>query len=184
MEFRLYYRGDLKANGNVQHKHAIREHIHRQLKILWMQKPLSDLSKQMLNGQNEIGCIRPVEGFIFAPLVQERMHLIADLHLTLLRPEEPGSILTQGGDIDNRLKTLFDALRMPKRKNEIPASFKVEEADSPFFCLLEDDSLISGLHVTTDRLLEPVSSPSEVVMILHVHTKVTRATLENIALGI
>lgn len=184
MEFRLYYRGPLKSNGNVEHKQAIREQLHQQLKQLWDQKPLSDLKDKLLSGQHELGCIRPLEGFVFAPLVQGRIDLIADLDITLLRPEEPGAIVTQAGDVDNRLKTLFDALRMPQKRSEIPTKSTPENTDSPFFCLLEDDNLISALKVTTDRLLDSVSSPSEVVLILHVHTKVTRATMLNLGLGI
>lgn len=184
MEFRLYYRGPLKSNGNVKHKHAIREQIHKQLKQLWSQKPLSDLKEKLLSGQHELGCIRSLEGFVFAPLVQGRIDLIADIDITLLRPEEPGAIVTQAGDIDNRLKTLFDALRMPQKRSEIPGECTPENTDSPLFCLLEDDNLISALKVTTDRLLDSVSSPSEVVLILHVHTKVTRATMLNLGLGI
>lgn len=184
MEFRLYYRGPLKSNGNVEHKHSIREQIHNQLKQLWDQKPLSDFKDKLLSSKYKFGCIRSFEGFMFAPLVQGRIDLVADIDITLLRPEEPGAIVTQAGDIDNRLKTLFDALRMPQKRGEIPGKCTPENTDTPFFCLLEDDSLISGLKVTTDRLLDSVSSASEVVLILHVHTKVTRATMLNLSLGI
>ena len=184
MEFRLYYRGELKSNGNVKHKHAIREVFHRQLKELWNQKPLTDLKNNLLSGQHELGCIRPLESFVFAPLVQEKIDLIADINITLLRPEEPGSIVTQTGDIDNRLKTLIDALRMPHKLSEIPNEVTPNNTDNPFYCLFEDDNLISGLSVTTDRLLDNIQSSSEVVIIIHVHTKVTRATMLNLGLGI
>lgn len=43
--------------------------------------------------------------------------------------------------------------------------------EDPFFCLLEDDSLITRLAVETDRLLEPVSSDSEVVATIRVATR-------------
>ena len=183
MEFRLFYRGELKSNGSVKHKHAIRECLHKQLSLLWNQKPLFELQDKLLSGQEPIGCIRPLDGFVFAPLVQSRMNLIADIDITLMRPEEPGAIVTQTGDIDNRLKTLFDALRMPQKTNEIPGDCSPDTTDSPFFCLLEDDNLISSLKVTTDRLLDDVVSPSEVLLILHVRTKVTRTTLLNLGLG-
>jgi len=184
MEFRLYYRGELKSNGDVKHKHAIRQVFHSQLKELWDQKPLTDLKDKLLSDQHEQSCIRPLNGFVFAPLVQERIDLIADLHITLLRPEEPGSIVTQTGDIDNRLKTLLDALRMPQKASEIPSEATTENTDNPFYCLFEDDNLISGLSVTTDRLLDNVQTTSEVIVLIHVHTKVTRATMLNLGLGI
>ena len=183
MEFRLFYRGELKSNGSVKHKHAIRECFHRQLKHLWNQKPLSELKGKLLSGQEPAGCIRPLEGFVFAPLVQPRLDLIADIDVTLMRPEEPGSIVTQAGDIDNRLKTLFDSLRMPQKRSEIPTECAPEATDSPFFCLLEDDNLISGLRVSTDRLLDVVTNLSEVLLLIHVRTKVTRTSFLNVGLS-
>jgi hypothetical protein len=33
------------------------------------------------------------------------------------------------------------------------------EDEDPFFCLLEDDSLITKVSIETDMLLEPVSQP-------------------------
>lgn len=184
MEFRLFYRGELKANGNPKHKHEIREQIHKQLAVLWHQKPLVDVREHMLSGQSEHGAIRIVEGSVFAPLVHERQHIVAELHVTMLRPEEPGSILTQGGDIDNRLKTLFDALRMPKTRSELPSDFTPPTDGLPFFCLLEDDNLITNIQVSTDRLLESVSSASEVILLMHVRTKITRATPMSLAFGV
>jgi hypothetical protein len=78
------------------------------------------------------------------------MHLIAGIGIVLMRPEEPGSIVTRAGDIDNRLKTLLDSLRMPHNRSEIPADYVAGPDEEPFFCLLEDDNLISSLSVTSD----------------------------------
>jgi hypothetical protein len=49
----------------------------------------------------------------FIPLVTEEMCLRCSLDVLFLRPDIAGKVL-QGGDIDNRLKTLFDALRLPQ----------------------------------------------------------------------
>ena len=43
---------------------------------------------------------------------ENRLHLIEESDVVLLRPEEPGSLAPPGVDIDNRLTTLFDALSM------------------------------------------------------------------------
>ena len=56
----------------------------------------------------------------------------------MLRPEVPGAIITQGGDIDNRLKTLFDALRMPQNENELPKDEIPGTDEVPFFWLFPD----------------------------------------------
>lgn len=178
MEFRLYYRGRLKSNGSVQDKHEIRTYLHSQLKVLWDQKPLNDYKAQSPS------FLRELDGYKFIPLVNENVYLVAGINITLLRPEEPGSIVTQSGDIDNRLKTLFDALRMPQNTNELPKDFKPCDDEQPFYCLLEDDNLITNLSVTTDRLLEPVTDNLEVILIIHVITKTTRPTIDYFSLGI
>ena len=61
------------------------------------------------------------------------------------------------GDIDNRLKTIFDALRMPASKDELGGYETPEEGETPFYCLLTDDKLISRVSVETDTLLQPTS---------------------------
>lgn len=59
----------------------------------------------------------------------------------------------KNGDIDNRLKTLFDALRMPHGGQEIGAETPRPDED-PFYVLLQDDESIADVSVTTDRLLQ------------------------------
>jgi hypothetical protein len=46
-----------------------------------------------------------------------------------------------------------------------------EPGEDPFFCLIEDDSLITEVKVTTDRLLTPLKdneSEHDVHLIIHV----------------
>lgn len=114
------------------------------------------------------------------PIVCETFRTIADLDIIFLRPEEPGSILTKGGDIDNRIKTLLDGLRIPKA-NEIPEGDRPQEGENPFFCLLEDDALVTHISVTTDRLLE-FNDPKEVVLLISVKVHVTQPLMHNIGL--
>lgn len=47
-------------------------------------------------------------------------------------------MIRQGGDIDNQLKTLFDALRAPHDVAELPGGPSDGDQD-PLFCLLDDD---------------------------------------------
>jgi hypothetical protein len=91
---------------------------------------------------------RAGQGFI--PIVTEEMGLRCSLDLLFLRPETPGRIV-HGGDIDNRLKTLFDALRLPQQQ-EWPCPADSASA-GPIYCLFQDDSLITEVHVVTDNLL-------------------------------
>jgi len=184
MEFRLFYRGPLKSNGGPDQKQAIRRYFHKQLQKLWKQVPLKDFG-DFLNPnpkQGEITLVEKVGDFQFVPLVSERIHLIAEIDILFLRPEEPGAIVTQSGDIDNRLKTLFDSLRMPKDKTEIPKGDNPKEGETPFFCVLQDDFLITSFSVISDRLLVE-ANPSEVVLIIEVRVDVTRTIWKNIGLG-
>jgi len=185
MEFTLVYRGPLKANGRPKDKQHIRRSFHGQLKALWKQQPLEPFKRYLEEtpDQGELSVIRKVGDFRFAPLVTEKLRLVAALHVTMLRPEAPGSIVTQGGDIDNRLKTLLDSLRMPHKKSELPNDDSPDDGEDPFFCLLEDDNLITSLAIDTDRLLEPVSMPSDVYLIVRVTTKATAQIWGNIGLG-
>jgi hypothetical protein len=129
--------------------------------------------------QGEYSLLRPLGAFTFAPLITEEMNVIAELAVAMLRPEAPGGLITQGGDLDNRLKTLFDALTMPRQLNALPASAAPQPSQTPFFCLLEDDNLITAVSVRTEQLLEPVSDKSLVDVTVHVRTRVTRSTIGN-----
>lgn len=77
----------------------------------------------------------------------------------MLRPDSPGQIINSG-DLDNRLKTVFDALRIPQSKDELGGYDIPDKDEAPMFCLLEDDKLINHVSMETDTLLEPVSSPA------------------------
>ena len=185
MEFVLYYRGNLKANGKKEEKHKIRQHFHPQLSMLWKQDPLKDHADKLKHHEDlaphEFSILEQVGDYTFAPLVCSKLHLVVSLAVTMLRPESPGKIVTQAGDIDNRLKTLFDALKMPSAQ-ELPSGATPEQDECPFFCLLEDDSLITKLVVETDRLLDPSAQGSEVVLLLRIQTSQIRAILGNIGM--
>jgi hypothetical protein len=59
------------------------------------------------------------------------------------------------GDIDNRLKTLFDALQIPDANQDYQSNPPAAD-ERPLFCLLENDRLISKVTVETDTLLEDI----------------------------
>lgn len=182
MRISLHYRGRLNANGSPSHKHDIRLHFHHQLETLWSQFPLSEFNHWLTHKDSPIdnySVLRTLEQYTFAPLVTERMNGIAELSITLLRPEKPGGLLTQGGDIDNRLKTLFDALTMPRHQNALPRNLDLATSPNPFFCLLEDDNLVTSLQVRTEQLLEPNVHPSDVDLVVQVRTRVTAMTVGN-----
>ncbi len=163
MKFTLTYTGDLRANGSVNHKHALRCHFHAQLGVLWQHEPLLENQHWYKGGKpTKIDLNRLIGSFRFVPLVSPSVHLVCELKIFMLRPEPAGSIITQGGDIDNRLKTLFDSLRVPKNEGEVPRTAQPMPDQDPLFCLLEDDALITSISVETERLLIPNQRPTEV----------------------
>ena len=185
MEFNFDYRGPLKTSKTDRPRRLqeLRRKFHPQLRELWKQEPLKGHTKYLERDYmpNDCFLIEDVGPFEFAPLVSKRLDLIAELDVLFLRPEPPGSLVAYGGDIDNRIKTLLDALRMP-RKEELPTDDAPNADETPFFCLLQDDALVTKLSVKADRLLD-VPSPGEVMLVIRVSIKGTRATYANLGLA-
>jgi hypothetical protein len=116
----------------------------------------------------------------FIPLVRKSLHLVCSIDVLFLRHEEPGSLVFQGGDLDNRIKLLFDGLRVPSpheaTKSEKPTA-------NPMYCLLEQDSLISDFSVKTGRLLGGRDKrPHAVRLWMDITVKILRVTEQNMCL--
>jgi hypothetical protein len=177
VEFHLLYSGQLHSGNsdNVRvEKHAIRKIFHVQLRHLWATHPnlremavgrgalvrstTSDVAAELLPedafqaGLEFIGKNHNRNGFNFLPLVTKALCLRCALDILFLRRED-GKSLIQDGDIDGRLKTLFDAMKMTAQAQDLPTGARPDDNENPFFCLLEDDSLISEVHVNTAPLL-------------------------------
>ena len=201
MEFILYYRGPLKADGSPKDKHKLREHFHYQLLELWKRKPLLQIKDEALN-PNPIdpskrykddnlkhlakmsqcpSFVKKIGGKLFVPLVNQELAWVAELDIMLLRPEDPGNIITKGGDIDNRIKTLLDALKIPD-ENQVNSTKDLCTIAEPLHCLLEDDALVTRLAVSTNRLLEYTSNNSEVILLITVNTKRITGTMLNLGI--
>lgn len=59
----------------------------------------------------------------FIPLITEDMEIRCGLDILFLRPEEPGMIV-RGADLDNRLKTLLDALKVSDTERDFRAKIR------------------------------------------------------------
>jgi len=120
MEFALHYRGPLSPKANAADKHSIRRHFQAQMKKLCT----GEDSPFRYHPQNwQMDSIKTVGAFDFVALVSLWNRLLAEVEITLLRPEAPGSIVSSG-DIDNRLKTLFDAIKIPQHLQDLPQGGK------------------------------------------------------------
>jgi hypothetical protein len=160
------------------HKQGIRRVFHGQLKQLWRTNrflrdykehprlfakspPLSESSGMWGSNPDEqfplvelVAALHQAQGYRFVPLVRRDWSMLCTLEILFLRRDAPGSALN-AGDIDNRIKTLIDALRCPLNAKELAGSETPLEGEDPFFVLMEDDSLVSHFSVETDTLLDP-----------------------------
>ena len=91
------------------------------------------------------------------------------IRVLFLRREPPGRVY-QGGDIDGRLKTPFDALAVPQ-ENAINEQQQVPD-NRTFYCLLEDDALITAIDVKSEQLLGSAGDPSHVRLAIEVDVRV------------
>lgn len=173
VQFRLLYSGNqLVSDGDATQKHVIRRAFHPQLKQLW--KSNSELAR-LATGRgisslpeggnvndketaeaaqvaffNRMGNLYQRGDFRFVPLIEQDLCLRVSIDILFLRRDQH-PLIKAGGDIDNRLKTLFDAFRVPDTTaglGGVPS-----EDEDPFFVLLQDDGLISEIKVSTDNLL-------------------------------
>lgn len=123
----------------------------------------------MKNADLKSDLIKNIGNFNFLPLISEKIAIIAEIDI-LMRQGMPDKIITEGGDIDSRLKTIFNALRVPDNKEALPKINRPDNGEDPFFCLLEDDNLITKVTMSTDRLLLPHPSSAHVEMFINVKT--------------
>jgi hypothetical protein len=207
MKFTLTYDGPLSSNnGNhkFQKKWKIREHIQPQLADLWRTHPcLKNLVRYVPKEQTygwaeshhsnvpvtrapgefkipeiDLGAPIDVGGIGFLPLIRDSYALVCSLNIIFMRKEQPGKVY-QGGDLDNRIKSLIDGLKVPKDDIDNVRNIRDKPAQ-PVFCLLEDDGLITKLSVETSRLLTaPEQDTNYVRLIIEVSVAVTQPRMYN-----
>lgn len=157
--FRLTYEGHLlgsaRGEPRTKHKHEIRRVFHGQLTRFWRNSAFlsraklpdgGSLTERLANNYSRCG-------YRWVPLVKEGM--LCDIDVLFLRSDAPGA-LVKSGDIDNRIKTLLDALRIPISVDELCGYTTPLNTENLFFVLLDDDKNIASLSVETDAMLEPL----------------------------
>jgi hypothetical protein len=167
----LIYRGPLPAAGSSsrkRQKHDIRRCFHYQLSRV-IKKPYNQLFKNspQFNGKD-------VKEFKFKPLIcsdpfYPRRGCQLEIHA--LSHDPFGSII-KSGDLDNRLKTLFDALCLPN-ENQLPSDATPQQDEDPFWVLLSDDRMIVDFHFVQDILrTDPPADPTYMELIIKVTVKI------------
>jgi len=99
-----------------------------------------------LAGLEHLADLNKKLGTRFIPLIIPAFCLRCRIDVLFLRPEDTPNHILQSGDLDNRVKTLFDGMRIPDDDALI-------DDGGTHFVLLKDDTLISELSVVGDNLL-------------------------------
>lgn len=210
LQFTLTYDGRLASNGNPAAKSAIRAHFHPQLEELWRISPAlqtvfrnrfypvggtnvaterhhseGDVAPQKIKVKGGIAtdlCAPIIVGnSAFVPLVRESLSLQCSLRILFMRKEPRGGVLAGRGDIDNRLKTLLDALSVPNADQEKSGPTEGPPNGPPMtYTLLENDRDVVCLEVDTRQLLtRPGAHDTEVRLIIDVEVRVNQSRSYN-----
>jgi hypothetical protein len=175
-----------RSSPRVLEKHQIRKALHEQLAVFWEQNPRFAEIRNDLKGlqipkrsRGHFEVDRPIVGvknffwrhplcgYDFIPLVTHVHELHCHLDMRIYRRLERGGILFEGGDLDNRLKTFFDALSVPVHPEQVPKEQDTPAMDEnakdwpPLFCLLDDDKAITRLAIQSLKMLTPVPAQCE-----------------------
>lgn len=213
MKLKLVFTGELRSNQRdpqsgqkdklADHKQKIRRVFHKQLRYFWSQDSFLNSHKVFAadygidvatvsepNGRipllDAVASSHKVDDYDFVPLVRKDWDLMCSLDVLFLRHDPPGSVYN-AGDLDNRVKTLIDALRMPNGQRELGTAATASSSDEkPFFCLLEDDQLISSLKVDACRYLIPPAGKKdehkkEVHVVVGVEVRPFRTSMFNLS---
>jgi hypothetical protein len=176
--------GELKINPKKrsQHLHDIRMAIHPQLKRLSEISPYDTIKNKLFDKQRGI---REVGGARFFPIVTPELNLLAELDVQILHPE---LLETPHADIDNRMKTLLDALKRPQSTHEIALGTPKNEV---IYTLLDDDHLVTKMTINTSHLLyreDPHGrghrsgrDDFELLAIITVNLRASKGTMDNLA---
>jgi len=132
MDFYLHYDGELPASPDnpTSTKNSIRQQFHFQLRELWgKDQVLKSVWRSTRGWKDENGQsfeARSIDLFAdkfarppyrFIPLVCDDLGNICNLEILFFRREDNRALIKKtkdyGGDLDNRLKILFDGLRIP-----------------------------------------------------------------------
>ncbi len=181
MRFTIVYEGDLPPTGNASDKRRIREEIAPQFEKLWTDPLLApfDQFQNKENANHDWYFGKSVRGTEYVPLISDKQSLRCELDILLLSSMKPGGVLNCG-DIDNRLKTLLDALSVPNESME--KSARSQSESKRVYCLLDDDKLVTRVNVTNDRLLSVQEHDRKALAIINVKIVPAKVTIDNIGL--
>jgi hypothetical protein len=184
MRFVLTYSGQLPPNGDNAAKHRVRQALLPQLKQqLDSERALQNLA-QLPSLENpgeqtrldDVATTFKKSGFRFIPFVSRAFNLVCNLEIKMAR--KGGEDATHSDDVDRRLKTLFESLSVPADGDQLRGLTPGAE-EAPFYCLLENSSLVTGFEIGSERVFEPQLDAADVRVAMVVTVRPTKITEEN-----
>jgi hypothetical protein len=178
VRFRLTYEGPLvstqeddlpsskKEDRRRKQKHDLRKWFHPQLQHLWATHPMlvaKNRPSSETKGESYLDYTAKKFsnwGYNYVPILKKGDPVICQIETLFLRRQMPGGLI-RGGDLDNRMKTLYDSLRMPCSDSEMKDIEGPDKNQKPFFVLLEEDNLITHTAIETDILLDLPKNKSD-----------------------
>ncbi|AVX02568.1 hypothetical protein MXMO3_00019 [Maritalea myrionectae] len=186
MKITLTYRGVVPSahSGGGKNKSAhisnMRLAFHEQLKRLWGQPPFGVLKKWEDTGfeANAPNFIKAVGGIKYVPFFDlPKIGIAVSLDITLLSGEPNNAPqLISKGDLDNRIKSIIDALHPPQKDN-LSGS---EKELNRIYCLMGDDEAVKELTATTRPFLASENHDDAFVLVevRPVPIEVTQSNIE------
>jgi hypothetical protein len=102
------------------------------------------------------------------------------MNVTFFESSGSLSVASDIGDIDNKAKTLIDALKLPSN-NELDA-LNDEQKTETVHCLLMDDLFLWGIDLNRRRLLHPEFRENETFTQIDVEVIPRVVTIVNVSL--
>jgi len=180
MHITLTYKGVIPGNSRKQSDvWTIRKSFDKQLRKLKLAEPFNYVEK--LSNPNP----DPSSSYIgfdvgnstYIPFITEKMKTRCSLYIRVFRGLRQYNPVLGNVDLDNRIKTLIDALRAPQQVGESKGNDGYVR-----YVLLQDDALIDGITVKSDHYLAE-DSDNVVLAIITADIHLAHATWQNMHLG-
>lgn len=158
----------------------MRRSFHTQLQKVWGKEPFGILKKwEDTNfSAGAPNFIRTNSGQTFVPIYGKDVGVGVDLDITLLTCMPERKSVLSAGDLDNRVKRIVDALRVPKGHGEMLAGLP---DGGRWHCLMEDDDAVLSLSARLGPYLGS-DDPSVSFAVIKVRPMAMKVTNGNIAM--
>lgn len=181
MEIVLTYRGRIPAKRSDRESvWAMRREFHTQLEKLWGREPF-DVLKRWEDSGFAAGAPRFTSSWrdqTFVPFLGRDLGVGADLEITLLSGHPRQKRVLSAGDLDNRVKRLVDALRVPHGDSEMAEALP---PGGRWYCLLQDDDVVTAVSAKLGTYLAS-DDPSESFAFIRVRPTGLRVSTSNLGM--